>query len=137
MGFETIDISGDAGIRAFGKSLDEVFINAAMGMYSLMTDTAAVIAKRRIEVEVEANSVEGLLVAWLNELIFQFDTYGFIGKDIKIIEFSDKRIKASLSGEEFDESRHEKRLLVKAATYHNLRVESLNGNWKAEVIFDI
>jgi SHS2 domain-containing protein len=36
--FETIDISGDAGLRAFGKDLPELFANAGIGMYSLMTD---------------------------------------------------------------------------------------------------
>ncbi len=36
--FELIDISGDAGIRVFGESLEDLFLNAAAGMYSLITD---------------------------------------------------------------------------------------------------
>ena len=36
--FEILDISGDAGLRAFGRDLPELFVNAATGMYSLITD---------------------------------------------------------------------------------------------------
>lgn len=137
MRFEVLDISGDVGIRAFGKSLEELFINAASGMYNLITDTEAVEGRKSIDVEVESHSLEGLLVSWLNELIFQFDTYGFIGKEIEIKEFSERGLKASLSGEDFDEMRHDKRLLIKAATYHQLRIEKVGEDWKAEIIFDI
>ncbi len=137
MRFEILDISGDVGIRAFGKSLEELFVNAASGMYNLITDTEAVERKRDMDVEVKSHSLEGLLVSWLNELIFQFDTYGFIGRDINIREFSENEIKASLTGEEFDESRHYKRLLIKAATYHQLKIERVGEEWKAEIIFDI
>ncbi|MFN3479154.1 MAG: archease [Thermodesulfovibrionales bacterium] len=137
MRFEVLDISGDVGIRAFGRSLEELFVNAASGMYNLITDTGAVEERKSINVEVESHSLEGLLVSWLNELIFQFDTYGFVGKEIVIKEFSERGLKASLSGEDFDEARHEKRLLVKAATYHQLKIERTGEDWKAEIIFDI
>lgn len=137
MRFEVLDISGDVGIMAFGESLEELFVNAASGMYNLITDTEAVERKRDMDVEVKSHSLEGLLVSWLNELIFQFDTYGFIGRDINIREFSENEIKATLTGEEFDESRHDKRLLIKAATYHQLKIERVGEEWKAEIIFDI
>jgi SHS2 domain-containing protein len=45
--------------------------------------------------------------------------------------------KAVLSGEEFDPERHESRLLIKAATYHQLRIEKVNDVWEIDVIFDI
>ena len=68
--FEIIDISGDVGIRAFGKSIEEVFKNSAIGMYSLITDLEGVKGDKNISISVESNSLEGLLVSWLNELIF-------------------------------------------------------------------
>lgn len=137
MRFEVLDISGDVGIRAFGRSLEELFINSASGMYNLITNTEKVERKRNIDIQLQSHSLDGLLVSWLNELIFQFDTYWFIGRDVKIKELSEYKLKASLSGEDFDETRHEKRLLVKAATYHQLRIEKVGGEWKAEIIFDI
>ena len=137
--FEVIDISGDVGIRAFGKSIEEVFKNSAIGMYSLITDLEGVKADKNISISVESNSLEGLLVSWLNELVFQFDTYNFIGKDITISAFSiqPSALKAEIRGEEFDTERHERKLLIKAATYHRLKVEKAGDVWQADIIFDI
>jgi SHS2 domain-containing protein len=135
--FDLIDISGDAGIRAYGGTLQELFLNAAMGMYSLITDPAAVREERHIAVDIESHSLEGLLVSWLNELIFHFDTYGFVGSTVRIAALLGNRMSARVSGEDFDPERHEKRLLIKAATYHRLIIEEKEGQWVAEIIFDI
>lgn len=145
-----MDISGDAGVRAYGIKLEETFKNAALGMYSLITNSDGIKEADNIVVEVEGYSTEGLLVAWLNELIFRFDAYGFAGKRVEILDFrlriqdltvskADKQIyiKARLYGEGFDPERHEKRLLLKAATYHKLKIEKIDGIWQADVIFDI
>lgn len=135
--FEIIDISGDVGIKVFGGSIVEVFKNSAIGMYSLITDLEGVKGEKDISISVESNSLEGLLVSWLNELIFHFDAYNFIGKDIVILEMSDRKLKANVKGEEFDPERHERKLLIKAATYHRLKVEEVGDVWEADIIFDI
>jgi SHS2 domain-containing protein len=135
--FRVLDISGDIGLTAFGKSKNEVFINAAIGMYSLITNLTSIKEKKTMSLSVESNSFDGLLVSWLNELIFHFDAYGFIGKKIDIKEFSEKQISATVTGEEFDAGRHEGKLLIKAATYHKLRIEKIDDLWEIDVIFDI
>jgi len=150
--FEVLDISGDVGLKAYGESLKDAFINAAIGMYSLITDLDTVKEGKVIDVSVESDSTEGLLVSWLNELIFHFDAYGFIGKKISISELAispspggaeqlagqqANRLNASIYGEDFDPDRHERKLLVKAATYHQLKIEKKNKKWEIDVIFDI
>ncbi len=140
MQYEVIDISGDAGIKAYGKTCEEAFANAGMGMYSLITDIGNIDERRQVDVEVKSDAIEGLLVSFLNELIFRFDAYGFIGNRIEITAFSPQPpafVEAKIYGEEFDIDRHERRLLVKAATYHNIRVEKTGDKWEIEVIFDI
>jgi SHS2 domain-containing protein len=150
--FEVLDISGDVGLKAYGESLKDAFMNAAIGMYSLITDLEMVKEEKVLDVSVESDSMEGLLVSWLNELVFHFDAYGFAGKRITITELTPSspqgegeqpaslqayRIKASVAGEDFNPERHESRLLIKAATYHRLKVEKKNGEWEIDVIFDI
>jgi SHS2 domain-containing protein len=151
--FTVLDISGDVGLRVFGRSIDEAFTNASNGMYSLITDLDAIKEKKTIDVSIESHSLDGLLVLWLNELIFHFDAYGFIGKKITITEITSSltlpprgggmgggeafKLKASVSGEEFDPERHEGKLLIKAATYHRLRIEKIGEMWEIDVIFDI
>ena len=135
--FKILDISGDVGLTAYGRSEEEAFANAAVGMYSLITDPGAIHEKKALDISVENRSREGLLVSWLNELIFHFDAYGFIGKKIGVEHFSDNKITARISGEEFDPDRHEGNLLIKAATYHRLRIEKIRDTWEIDVIFDI
>ncbi len=139
--FEVLDISGDIGLKAFGKSLKEAFINVALGMYSLITNLDAIKKKKTINISIEKHSLDTLLVAWLNELIFSFDAYGFIGKEIIIEEASfgkeEFKFKAIVTGEEIDPERHERKLLIKAATYHRLRIEKRGKFWEIDVIFDI
>jgi len=156
MPFESIDTYGDAGIRAFGSNCQEAFINAGLGMFNLITEREKVDIKKSIQIEIHADTLEGLLVRYLNELIFQFDTYGFIGKQIEFVSSApeglctgpsqdsaqersmpDYRIKVKVSGEDFDLERHEQRLLIKAATYHNLKVKKIDGGWEIEAIFDV
>ncbi|RMG03562.1 MAG: archease [Nitrospirae bacterium] len=135
--FEILDISGDVGIRVSGKSLEEIFKRSALGLYSLITETGSVNPSESIDVKVYSESLEGLVVGWLNELIFQFDANGFIGKELDIETLNENRVEAVVRGEKFDPDRHERGLLLKAATYHNLTLEKKNGLWNLEVIFDI
>jgi SHS2 domain-containing protein len=147
--FEILDIAGDVGLRAFGESKQEVFVHTALGMYSLITNTDVLKDQKSITVSVESHALDGLLVSWLNELIFHFDAYGFIGKRIVVAEFTPSpqgggkgggeafRLKATIYGEEFDPGRHEGKLLIKAATYHRLKIEKKDHVWETEIIFDI
>lgn len=140
--YEVLDISGDVGIRAYGWHCEESFANAGMAMYSLITDIEKINEKQKMEIEVKGDSIERLLIGYLNELLFQFDTYGFIGRRIEISELNkvstqQLSIKAKVYGEEFNQGRHEGGLLIKAATYHNVRVEKINDRWEIDVIFDI
>jgi SHS2 domain-containing protein len=137
MDYEVIDISGDVGIRAVGADCAEALVNAGIGMYSLITDLQKIGEERPLEIRISSNSPEGLFVNFLNELIFHFDTYNFIGRRIEFSEFREGFLKAKIFGDEFDPARHEQRLLLKAATYHNIRVEKNAGRCEVEVIFDI
>ncbi|MCD5411433.1 archease [Thermodesulfovibrionales bacterium] len=140
MNFEVMDVSGDAGIKVYGKTCEEAFVNAGMGMYSLITDVEKINEKQDVKINVKGDSIEELLVGYLNELIFQVDAYGFIGRRIQVDAFGlrpSASLKMRVYGEDFDHNRHEQTLLLKAATYHNLRVEKVNNRWEIEVIFDI
>jgi len=134
--FEQVDISGDVGIKVWGQDLEELFKNAAIGMSALITDVSTVPASESREVHVIAESNEDLLVQWLNELVFLFDTYNYIGKSFSL-SIINKKLKAEITGGTFDPSTSESRLLIKAATYHDLSLSETSTHWEAKVIFDI
>jgi SHS2 domain-containing protein len=134
--YEQLDISGDAGLRIWGKDLEEILTNAAEGLGELITDLSSVKVTEKREVVISSETNEDLLVKWLNELIFLFDTYGFIGTKFEVRLKSDT-LKATVSGGIFNVETNEGRLLIKAATYHGLSLKQDNAGWEAVVVFDI
>jgi SHS2 domain-containing protein len=134
--YEQIDISGDVGLKIWGKTLEELFANASEGMFELITDTSGIKEEEKKGISLNSGSMEGLFVQWLNELVFLFDTYGFIGKKV-LIDIHDNALAATVSGGTFNADVHESRLLIKAATYHGLSMKKVDSRWEAEVIFDI
>ncbi len=134
--FEVIEHTADAGIRAYGDDISEAFANAARGLFSLITELDDIEEAEYRDIEITAPDQESLLVQWLNELIYLFDTENIICKRFEIIHLNRTRLKARVYGEKADRSRHELKTGVKAATYHMLNIDENNG-WKVEVLFDI
>jgi SHS2 domain-containing protein len=137
MAYEHMDVSGDAGVRATGATLEEAFASAALGMYSLITDLETIREEKSVRVRAESRSTGELLVGFLNELVFLCDARGFMGRRVDVESLGDNSVEATVTGEDFDPARHTARVLIKAATYHGLRVEEADGGWLVEVIFDI
>jgi SHS2 domain-containing protein len=134
--FEQVDISGDVGLKVWGQDLEELFENAAIGMSNLITDVSTVLESERREVHVVAENNEDLLVQWLNELVFLFDTYNYVCKSYSV-GIVNKKLRAEITGGTFDPSTSESGLLIKAATYHDLSISKTNTHWEATIIFDI
>jgi SHS2 domain-containing protein len=133
--FKLIEHTADIGVSASGQTLAEAFSNAAYGLFSIITDLRKV---RKIEsrrVELQENTPEDLLFAWLNQLIYLFDVEHILFKQCDIQEFDSYKMKAVCFGEMVDPSRHEIKAGVKAATYHMLKVDPEKN--LVQVIFDI
>jgi SHS2 domain-containing protein len=135
--FEIFDHTADVGIRAFGQTQQEVFENAAVGMFSLITDVEKVEAKKAVTISVEGEDREDLLVEWLNELLYRFEVEYLIFNHFKITDWDQEHyLKALAYGEELDLGKHSLKIQIKAVTYHMLKIEH-NKIWQAQVIFDV
>ena len=71
--YEYLEHTGDIGIRAYGSTLKELFMNAAQGLLAATADLSTVGTKTQTEIEVSAESLEELMVAWLDELNFRHE----------------------------------------------------------------
>lgn len=134
--FEVLEHTADTGIIAYGSDLKQAFANAAVGLFSLMVDLDTVRESLEKQIEVNAPDMEGLLVEWLNELIFIFDVEYILFKRFEITELGAGHLKAQAFGEKVEPTRHEIKLGVKAATYHMLHIEKDNG-YRVQVLFDV
>lgn len=135
--FRYIDHTGDLGVEVFGDSLKGLFQNAGEAFADILTDAGTVRKRRTREVSLDAERVEDLLVHWLNEFIFFFETEGLLFSGFDIDSIDESHLEARIHGEPYDETRHTIKTGVKSATYHQLEVVRHGDVWKAVVILDI
>jgi SHS2 domain-containing protein len=136
-GFEILDHTADIGVRAWGRTPDEMFAQAVRALFHLMYDPATIAPRLTRELDVRAEGYEYLLVDLFNEILYLFDAEKLAFADVRIEALSPEHVRVRLMGEPFDPARHEGRIYVKAATLHQLKVERRNGLWIAEVYVDI
>jgi SHS2 domain-containing protein len=136
-GFEIIDHTADVAIAAYGADAKKAFANAALGMFSLMTDISKVKDTASRDVEVTADDRQDLLVSWLNELLFIFEVEKTLFKRFDIITLDETKLKARCYGEKIDPKRHKIKMEIKATTYHMIRIEEKQKLTRVQVLFDI
>ena len=134
--FEIIDHTADVGIVAYGADIKQAFANAAKALFSIITEPEDIQEVLYRDIKISATDQESLLVQWLNELIYLFDTENIIFKRFDIVQLSHTQLEARIYGEKVDRAKHELKTGVKAATYHMLRVDKDDG-CKVQVLFDI
>lgn len=134
--FELLEHTADIGIAARGKSLEELFGAAARALMAVISQKAPVEARQEKTVEVTGEELDELLVNWLNEILFLFES-GFFPACFEIEAAERTVLKAKVRGEAFDPGRHPIEREVKAATYHLIRVEQQGGEWHARVYLDL
>ena len=136
MEFEIFDHTADHGIKAYGKTLSEVFVNSSRAFAKLSTDPEKVKAEKEFVIEISRDETDELLVAWLNELIFIQDTEEVYLSRFEV-DVNPPDLKGKVWGEEIDMERHTQRACIKAATYHGLKLEKTKKGWMGQVIFDV
>jgi SHS2 domain-containing protein len=135
--FELVDHTGDLGVRAFGESLSQLFEQAAHALTFIVTEPETIRLKETRKIQLEAKTDEELLITWLNELVYLFETKGLLFKTYVVLSVHDHHLDALAQGESYVEGRHPIKTTVKAATYHQLKIENHQGVWTAQVIFDL
>ena len=135
--YQPIDHTGDLGMRVFGSDLHELFAHAAWGLFDLMTDAEGIKPRDSQSMAVEAVDLEDLMVRWLGELLYAYDTKRFLVAEVTFQALEPDHLRATLRGETLDATRHPIDTEIKAVTYHQIAVERLETGWQAQVIFDI
>ncbi|MBM3205675.1 archease, partial [Candidatus Shapirobacteria bacterium] len=133
---EILNHPTDLKIRVFGKTLPEVFANAAIAVAKQQLNDTKILRNYDIEeITVESPDLESLLVDWLSEILYRGEVDKKIYTDFKIMEFLEKpyKIKAKIKGAPFKA----KNIDIKAVTYHDLEIKKAGQTWQAIVIFDI
>ena len=135
--YELLEHPADIGFRAFGASLADLFANSAVAMLSIAGDPPAVERRQTYHLKTESGDRESLMVDWLSEVLYWYDGRRIAFREFRVAALNDTAIDAIGLGEPRDPSRHSSHLVIKAVTYHQLKIERRGPLWTAEVYLDI
>jgi SHS2 domain-containing protein len=135
--YRIIEHTADIGIEVEAADQAGIFVKSALALADLMFGLDTIGRRDERLVRAQGDSLEELLVAWLNEILY----VSAVDKML-FSEFSDARLAGnSFSargwGEKLDPGLHAAEMEIKAATYHGLAFRSTGGGWTARIILDV
>jgi SHS2 domain-containing protein len=135
--YELFDHTADLGLRVTAATLDELFADAARGLFAMIVERPDAIEPRlEVTFDVPGEERAFLLFDWLRALLTRSEIDGTVfGKFV--VKVRDDGLTATARGEPLDPAKHGLGREVKAITYHELKVEQTRTGWLAEVIVDI
>jgi SHS2 domain-containing protein len=140
-----VDHTGDIGLEWEAPDLPALFATGAEAFASLLVeDPAGPGTDRARDLELDAVDLPDLLVRFLQEFLFLFETEAEVYATVEVTSVSDAaedgraRLTARAHGRAFDPQNEDVKFLVKAVTYHALEVSPTDGGgWRGRVIFDV
>ena len=134
-GFEEVSHTADLEIRVHARDLESLFRAAASGMFHLcgVEEFEKGISSVTQSISLEAMDYEGLLILFLEELLYRL-TEDYMYYEIgKITIDSEYTLKAKLKGTQIKSYQRD----IKAVTYHNLNIQRKDEGYAVNIVFDI
>lgn len=145
--FKIIEHTADVGFEASGASLTDLFETAAQAMFSIEYNTSTVGFQHELSVEAAADDLEGLLAAWLSELIYLHDAHGFVPGDFMVVELgmppnrrygqTEMKVRGTARGRDIGDWFEQTGPQIKAVTMHRLEVTTSKRRFGARVYLDV
>ncbi|HDJ24076.1 MAG TPA: archease [Candidatus Aminicenantes bacterium] len=140
--FRFLPHTADAMFQAFGRTLEEAFANAALAVCQLMWKPEKVKPAREKVVEVNGRDLKQLLVAFLEEILFLFETDDFILAKVEDIQIERQesppgyQLRAKFRGNRIKD---EDEIFgdVKAITYNEMEIKETPEGVSLQVVVDI
>jgi len=132
--FEEIEHTADRALIIYGRNLEELFINAARGLKSLLgadevPDSTAITKS----IALDAIDAESLLVEWLSELAYWAEAEMLVFSKFDLQNITPTHVKAKIYGSRVTQMEKH----IKAVTYHNLEIAKTETGLTATVVFDV
>ena len=135
MKYKILEHKADLKIKVFGKTKEELFENAMVGMFEAAKyEMTKRLATKRLTIKIKSIDLPSLLVDFLSEILYLAETKKLVFEKVEFKKFTENEIEAKLTGNQL------KRMGVhiKGVTYHELDIrQKKDGTWQATILFDI
>lgn len=132
MGFEEIAHTADWSARVWAEDLPSLFMEAARAMNALSGAVPSEGPRVKRTFEAKAPDAEGLLVAFLSELVYYQEQENLVFDHFEL-EIEKQSLKVEMQGAQIasvDKA-------IKAVTYHNLKIEKTEQSFETTIVFDV
>ncbi len=135
--FTTFPHTADLGVEVIGQDLPQLFENAAIALFNLMTDSENINTIESVDFAIQADDRELLLREWLGELLYYSISRHYLFKSFRIKHLEEGKLQATATGESFNPQRHILKRKIKSVTYHALQIKKRGKGWQARFVLDI
>lgn len=137
--FIYLDHTADVKFKAYGKTLEDCFSNAAKAMFNVLVPLNKINIELDQDIIVDAEDLDLLLYKWLSELLYLFEVENKLFSEfkIRINRDGDKYILNGILYGESVKDIHNIAIEIKAVTFHDLYVKKENDVFVCQVVLDI
>lgn len=145
--YRVLEHPSDLKLQVFGEDLPDLFCNLVRAIAEEQTDGHSTSVKKEISdiyesIEIESPDLFSLFVDFANEIVYRSDAKSKVYTVCKVASLRTSQrsssnlsacfLKAKIYGIKAD-----KRIDIKAATYHEGYVKKIDDGWEAVILFDI
>ena len=135
--YKIIRRSSELNIRLSGDSRTQILADAGFALFDLLVDLSSVETRESITLEVEGVDNDDLMVNWMRELLYEYETSGYALKEFDIQEAGEFAVRVEARGEKFDPDRHEEREAIGAVAERVSHLGQMGSLWTAQVGFEL
>ena len=135
--YHLIDHTADFGIQVFGTDSRELFSNAALALFDVITEMDELIGDDSCDITASGEDWSDLMINWLREILYLWNGREMLVKSVQVLSLSEHNISAKIYFDAYLPDRHTIKTEIKAVTYHQIQVKRSPSGWKAQIIFDI
>jgi SHS2 domain-containing protein len=133
---------GDAAFRAWGKSLDELFLDSGNALFEIMAGTPPPVSGKKVEdkeIHLNGSDPEILLFDFLNEILYYKDAESILleprSVHVSCTEGEEYRLKAAAHPIPLIPEK-QRGTDVKAVTLYRFYIKKITDGWEAGVLLD-
>ena len=139
--YNYLDHTADIAVDIEASTVEELFIGAAFALQETICEGNENNSTVEKEINLSDALIEILLVSFLSELnyLFQSENWKFSSiHEIKIRNVDQAwNLNAKIGGYKFDRTMMKLKSEIKAVTYHQMEVKEVNGIFSTKIVFDI
>jgi len=132
--YKFIEHTADIKFKVSGSNLKKIFENTTLAVSEILAKGNKIKSTKKKIIKIKGSDNEKILYSLIDEIIYHLDAKKFITTKAKV-----KLDKFGLSAELYgDDSKNYKNLgHIKAATYSEMYIKKIKGNWEAQAVVDI